>query len=67
LRCRLERAEAERQELQDELCREREAREKLELMISQLQQQMAHSSPAQPPTPSASPQSQHSLSSPAPE
>ncbi|KAI2667726.1 Ski-like protein [Labeo rohita] len=75
LRCRLERAEAERQELQEELCREREAREKLELMISQLQQQMAQSgtkgsrssSPAQPPTPSASPQSQHSLSSPAPE
>ncbi|XP_058601917.1 ski-like protein isoform X2 [Onychostoma macrolepis] len=75
LRCRLERAEAERQELQEELCREREAREKLELMISQLQQQMVQSgtkgsrstSPAQPPTPSASPQSQHSLSSPAPE
>ncbi|XP_026061673.1 ski-like protein isoform X1 [Carassius auratus] len=75
LRCRLERAEAERQELQEELCREREAREKLELMISQLRQQMVQSgtkgsrstSPAQPPTPSASPQSQHSLSSPAPE
>uniref|UniRef100_A0A9J7ZMW5 SKI-like proto-oncogene a n=1 Tax=Cyprinus carpio carpio TaxID=630221 RepID=A0A9J7ZMW5_CYPCA len=75
LRCRLERAEAERQELQEELCREREAREKLELMISKLQQQMVQSgtkgsrstSPAQPPTPSASPQSQHSLSSPAPE
>ncbi|XP_051984661.1 ski-like protein isoform X2 [Xyrauchen texanus] len=75
LRCRLERAEMERQELQEELCREREAREKLELMISQLQQQMAQSgtkgsrgsSPAQPPTPSVSPQSQHSPSSPAPE
>ncbi|KAL7876731.1 hypothetical protein AOLI_G00116940 [Acnodon oligacanthus] len=40
LRCRLERAEAERQELQDELRREREAREKLELMITQLQQQI---------------------------
>uniref|UniRef100_A0A671SCP1 Ski-like protein n=1 Tax=Sinocyclocheilus anshuiensis TaxID=1608454 RepID=A0A671SCP1_9TELE len=75
LRCRLECAEAERQELQEELCREREAREKLELMISQLQQQMTESgtkgsrssSPAQPSTPSASPQSQHSLSSPGPE
>ncbi|KAI7810006.1 ski-like protein [Triplophysa rosa] len=76
LRCRLERAEAEREELQDELHREREAREKLELMISQLQQQMAQSgtkgnhtsnSPAQPPTPSASPQSQYSPTSPAPE
>lgn len=75
LRCRLERAEAERQELQDELRREREAREKLKLMISQLQQQMAQSgtkgrhssSPPQPPTPSASPQSQYSPSSPAPE
>ncbi|XP_051990152.1 ski-like protein [Xyrauchen texanus] len=71
LRCRLERAEMERQELQEELCREREAREKMELMISQLQQQMAKSgtkgsrssSPTQPPTPSASPQSQHSPSS----
>lgn len=40
LRCRLERAEAERQELQDELRREREAREKLELMITHLQQQI---------------------------
>ncbi|XP_026144780.1 ski-like protein [Carassius auratus] len=75
LRCRLERAEAERQELQEELCRERESREKLELMISQLQLQTAQSgtkgsrssSPAHPPTPSASPQSQHSLSSPCPE
>ncbi|XP_056599485.1 ski-like protein [Triplophysa dalaica] len=74
LRCRLECAEAEREELQDELHREREAREKLELMISQLQQQMAQSgtkgshssnSPAQPPTPSASPQSQYSPTSPA--
>ncbi|XP_066536841.1 ski-like protein isoform X2 [Hoplias malabaricus] len=44
LRCRLERAEGERQELQDELRREREAREKLELMISQLQQQILQSS-----------------------
>ncbi|CAM4590217.1 unnamed protein product [Leuciscus chuanchicus] len=75
LRCRLERAEAERQELQEELCREREAREKLELLISKLQLQMAQSgtkgsrssSPAQPPTPSASPQSQHSPVSPAQE
>ncbi|XP_052475887.1 ski-like protein isoform X1 [Carassius gibelio] len=75
LRCRLERAEVERQELQEELCRERESREKLELMISQLQLQTAQSgtkgsrssSPAHPPTPSASPQSQHSLSSPCPE
>ncbi|TRY81980.1 hypothetical protein DNTS_030986, partial [Danionella cerebrum] len=66
LRCRLERAETERQELQEELCREREAREKLELMISQLQQQMIRSGNS-PPTPSASPQSQHSPSSPAPE
>lgn len=43
LRVRLERAEAERQELQDELRRERGAREKLELLISQLQQQITSS------------------------
>ncbi|KAB5579683.1 hypothetical protein PHYPO_G00197770 [Pangasianodon hypophthalmus] len=43
LRVRLERAEAERQELQDELRRERDAREKLELLISQLQQQITSS------------------------
>ncbi|KAI5609437.1 ski-like protein, partial [Silurus asotus] len=43
LRVRLERAETERQELQDELRRERDAREKLELLISQLQQQITSS------------------------
>ncbi|KAJ8270371.1 hypothetical protein GJAV_G00113670 [Gymnothorax javanicus] len=41
LRRRLDRAEADREELQEELCREREAREKLELMISQLKEQMS--------------------------
>ncbi|XP_008274008.1 ski-like protein [Stegastes partitus] len=56
LRQRLERAEADRQELQEELCREREAREKLERTIAQLKQQMAQSgtmggSPSPPPTP----------------
>nr|XP_020447207.1 ski-like protein [Monopterus albus] len=43
LRQRLERAEADRQELQEELRREREAREKLERTITQLKQQMAQS------------------------
>ncbi|XP_076828318.1 ski-like protein [Brachyhypopomus gauderio] len=43
LRCRLEQAEMERQQLQDELQREREAREKLELLISQLQKQIMQS------------------------
>uniref|UniRef100_A0A3P8U588 SKI like proto-onco n=1 Tax=Amphiprion percula TaxID=161767 RepID=A0A3P8U588_AMPPE len=56
LRQRLERAEADRQELQEELRREREAREKLERTIVQLKQQMAQSgtmggSPSPPPTP----------------
>ncbi|KAM9719300.1 ski-like protein isoform 1-T3 [Menidia menidia] len=40
---RLERAEADRQELQEELRREREARENLEHTIAQLKQQMAQS------------------------
>ncbi|XP_060729666.1 ski-like protein isoform X2 [Tachysurus vachellii] len=43
LRARLEQAEAERQELQDELRREKDARKKLELLISQLQQQITSS------------------------
>ncbi|CAL9689292.1 unnamed protein product [Knipowitschia caucasica] len=67
LRQRLERAESDRQELQDELRREREAREKLERTISQLKQQMSHSSssalggsPSPPLTPSTGPL--HSLS-----
>ncbi|KAM4605677.1 ski-like protein [Polymixia lowei] len=65
LRQRLERAEADRQELQEELRREREAREKLERMISQLRQQMAQSgtaggSPSPPPTPSTGPPHAHS-------
>ncbi|XP_060783603.1 ski-like protein isoform X2 [Neoarius graeffei] len=50
LRVRLERAEAERQELQDELRRERDAREKLELLISQLQQQITSSANHSPQT-----------------
>ncbi|KAG9334144.1 hypothetical protein JZ751_009056 [Albula glossodonta] len=50
LRRRLDRAEADREELQEELCREREAREKLELIISQLKQQMYESSAAAPAT-----------------
>ncbi|XP_067110092.1 LOW QUALITY PROTEIN: ski-like protein [Osmerus mordax] len=59
LRQRLERAETDRLELQGELRREREAREKLECLISQLRQQMAQSgtaggSPSPPPTPSSS-------------
>ncbi|KAK7944721.1 hypothetical protein WMY93_000449 [Mugilogobius chulae] len=63
LRQRLERAEADRQELQDELRREREAREKLERTISQLKQQMTAQnscsalggSPSPPLTPSTGP------------
>ncbi|XP_071765267.1 ski-like protein [Centroberyx gerrardi] len=65
LRQRLERAEADRLELQEELRREREAREKLERMISQLKQQMAQpgtagGSPSPPPTPSTGPPHAHS-------
>ncbi|KAJ8011518.1 hypothetical protein DPEC_G00059050 [Dallia pectoralis] len=41
LRGRLDRAEADREELQEELRRERDAREALERIISQLKQQMA--------------------------
>lgn len=48
LRVSLERAEAERQELQDQLRRERGAREKLELLISQLQQQISSSASHSP-------------------
>lgn len=60
LRQRLERAEADRQELQEELRREREAREKLERTITQLKQQMARSvavggSPSPPLSPSSGP------------
>ncbi|XP_068604567.1 ski-like protein [Brachionichthys hirsutus] len=65
LRQRLEQAEADRQELQEELRREREAREKLEHTIAQLKQQMARSgtvggSPSPPPTPSTGPPNVHS-------
>lgn len=65
LRQRLERAEADRQELQEELRMEREAREKLERMIAQLKQQMAQSgtmggSPSPPPTPSTGPPNAYS-------
>ncbi|GLD50887.1 ski-like protein isoform X3 [Lates japonicus] len=65
LRQRLERAEADRQELQEELRMEREAREKLERTITQLKQQMARSgtvggSPSPPPTPSTGPLNAHS-------
>ncbi|XP_026169545.1 ski-like protein [Mastacembelus armatus] len=65
LRQRLERAEADRQELQEELRREREAREKLERTITQLKQQMAQSgtvggSPSPPPTPSIGTPNAHS-------
>ncbi|KAI3374775.1 hypothetical protein L3Q82_021335 [Scortum barcoo] len=65
LRQRLEQAEADRQELQEELRREREAREKLERTITQLKQQMAQSgtvggSPSPPPTPSTGPPNAHS-------
>ncbi|KAM7400330.1 hypothetical protein PAMA_004835 [Pampus argenteus] len=71
LRQRLEQAEADRQELQEELRREREAREKLERTITQLKQQMAHSgtvggSPSPPPTPSTGPPNAHSPSSSSP-
>lgn len=45
LRQRLERAESDRQELQEELRREREAREKLERTIGQLKQQMSQQGP----------------------
>ncbi|XP_050758499.1 ski-like protein isoform X2 [Gymnogyps californianus] len=44
LRQRLDHAEADRQELQDELRREREAREKLEMMIKELKLQILKSS-----------------------
>ncbi|XP_066457128.1 ski-like protein [Eleutherodactylus coqui] len=43
LRQRLDQAEADRRELQDELRREREAREKLELMIKELKLQILQS------------------------
>ncbi|KAM7379568.1 hypothetical protein PAMP_005114 [Pampus punctatissimus] len=71
LRQRLEQAEADRQELQEELRREREAREKLERTITQLKQQMAQSgtvggSPSPPPTPSTGPPNAHSPSSSSP-
>ncbi|XP_077580516.1 ski-like protein [Stigmatopora nigra] len=78
LRLRLESAEADRQELQDELRQEREAREVLERTIGQLKQQMSQSaqstqlaqsavpaggSPSPPLTPSAGPPSAHSPAS----
>ncbi|XP_061493289.1 ski-like protein isoform X2 [Rhineura floridana] len=44
LRQRLDHAEADRQELQDELRQEREARQKLEMMIKELKLQMQKSS-----------------------
>ncbi|KAM8849314.1 ski-like protein [Spinachia spinachia] len=64
LRQRLERAETDRRELQEELRREREAREKLEHTITQLKQQMVHSaiaggSPSPPLTPSTGPPNAH--------
>ncbi|XP_034039389.1 ski-like protein [Thalassophryne amazonica] len=61
LRQRLERAEVDRQQLQEELRVEREVREKLEHTITQLKQQMAQSgtagggSPSPPLTPSTVP------------
>lgn len=60
LRQRLEQAEADRQELQEELRMERESREKLERTIGKLKQQMAQSSamgvsPSPPLTPSTGP------------
>ncbi|KAJ8375762.1 hypothetical protein SKAU_G00063420 [Synaphobranchus kaupii] len=56
LRRRLDQAEEDREELQEELCREREAREKLELMISQLRQQMSQSGGSGgPPAPETEP------------
>ncbi|KAM9439322.1 ski-like protein [Clarias gariepinus] len=45
LRQRLDRAEEDREELQDELRREREAREKLERIISELRQQIKEAVP----------------------
>lgn len=68
LRQRLEQAEADRQELQEELCKEREAREKLERTIAQLKQQMAQSgtvggSTTPPHTPSTGPPNAHSPTS----
>lgn len=64
LRARLERAEEEREELQKELCREQEVRDRLELTIAQLHQQMAHStsttiSPSHTPPPSSTPTPTH--------
>ncbi|KAM9459027.1 ski-like protein isoform 2-T3 [Salvelinus alpinus] len=64
LRGRLDGAEADRDKLQEELRSERDAREKLERIISQLQQQMGQTastsasfvttgSPSPPPTPSS--------------
>lgn len=44
LRQRLDHAEADRQELQDELRQEREARQKLEMMIKELKLQIGKSS-----------------------
>lgn len=44
LRQRLDHAEADRQELQDELRQEREARQKLEMMIKELKLQILKSS-----------------------
>lgn len=44
LRQRLDHAEADRQELQDELRQEREARQKLEMMIKELKLQIVKSS-----------------------
>ncbi|XP_031666448.1 ski-like protein isoform X2 [Oncorhynchus kisutch] len=66
LRGRLDGAEADRDKLQEELRSERDAREKLERIISQLQQQMGQTastsasfvttgSPSPPPTPSSHP------------
>ncbi|KAM9789414.1 ski-like protein [Neosynchiropus ocellatus] len=60
LRQRLERADSDRLELQEELRMEREAREKLERTITHLKQQMAQSgavggSPSPPLTPSTGP------------
>ncbi|XP_041924855.1 SKI-like proto-oncogene b isoform X1 [Alosa sapidissima] len=58
LRRRLDRAEEDREELQEELRREREAREKLERTIAELKQQMKGSSgPATPDMPLLTPPS----------
>ncbi|XP_066565034.1 ski-like protein isoform X2 [Amia ocellicauda] len=55
LRQRLDQAEADRLELQEELLREREAREKLERVISELKQQISESSATgSPPSPASS-------------